>query len=208
MFGIITFGNSITWGRGEMPNVSWAGRLKQYFESQDLYNALFNLGIPGNTSRDLLKRFPTELSSRINYDREGDKFLILIAIGINDCKGVGSPDNTKVKIDEFKDNFEKLIQIAKKHTKHVVAIGLTPVDEKRTNPFENTYFTNKTVKKYDDVIKETSKNNKIRFIDILTKMSQEDYPKLLVDGLHPNSKGYDFMYGIIKDFLVKEKLIN
>ena len=41
MHGILCFGDSITFGRGETPNIGWAGRLKKYFESKDFYNVLY-----------------------------------------------------------------------------------------------------------------------------------------------------------------------
>ena len=62
---IICFGDSITFGRGENPNIGWCGRLKNYFESKDPYNAIYNLGVPGHTSTDLLLRFNIEASGRI-----------------------------------------------------------------------------------------------------------------------------------------------
>jgi hypothetical protein len=45
MKGILCFGDSITFGRGEMPSIGWVGRLKNYYEKQDFYNCVFNLGI-------------------------------------------------------------------------------------------------------------------------------------------------------------------
>jgi lysophospholipase L1-like esterase len=42
---------------------------------------------------------------------------------------------------------------------------------------------------------------------MLNIMSKENYLSLLDDGLHPNSKGYDFMYENIKQFLIENKLI-
>ena len=43
MKGILVCGDSIAFGRGESPNVGWAGRLKVNFESKEFHNCLFNL---------------------------------------------------------------------------------------------------------------------------------------------------------------------
>ena len=90
MFGILVCGDSISLGRGESPNIGWVGRLKEYFEAKDQYNSCFNLSIPGDTSTDILIRFETEIKARVKYKRPGDKFVIMLAVGMNDSKSVGS----------------------------------------------------------------------------------------------------------------------
>ena len=60
MKGILCFGDSLTFGVGELPNKSWCGRLKDYFEIKENHNGVYNLGVPGHTSTDLLKRFNAE----------------------------------------------------------------------------------------------------------------------------------------------------
>ncbi|MFH1409392.1 MAG: GDSL-type esterase/lipase family protein [Nanoarchaeota archaeon] len=206
--GILVCGDSISFGRGEMPNIGWAGRLKEYFEKQDIYHCLYNLGIPGDSSTDLLKRIDGELKARVRYVYPGDKYVILIAIGINDLRGHGSPERVQTPKEQFEKNIIKIISIAKKHSKHVVVVGLTPCDEKKTVPFETTYITNAQVNTYDQLLKDAAENEHVLFLDILSPLLKKKYPSLLYDGIHPNQKGYQEMYRIIKDFLVEEKLID
>lgn len=142
MKSIICFGDSITFGRF---GKGWVSHLKDYYESSDIYHAVYNLGIPGENSGGLLKRIDNECSCRALYKYEGDKHLILIAIGINDLRGIDSPDNFDVSPEEYKENVLKIISIAAKHSQNIAVIGITPVDENLTNPFENTYFTNARV---------------------------------------------------------------
>lgn len=204
MFGILVCGDSITHGRGEMPSIGWAGRLKNYFEKQGFNNCLFNLGVPGDTSGMLLKRFETEVKSRVKYLYPVDKFVIIIAVGNNDLECMGSPSNVKIKPVIFKKNIIKLIRTAKKYTKNVVVVGLTPVNEDITNPFEDRkYFTNKKVQDYDYILNESARQENVLFLDIFNRLVKMKYKKLLVDGIHPNSKGYEEMYKIIKKSLVK-----
>lgn len=80
MFGILCFGDSIIHGRGELPSIGWVGRLKLEFERKDFYNLVYNLGVPGDSSTTLLKRFEIEIKNRVLYKRESDKFVILIRI--------------------------------------------------------------------------------------------------------------------------------
>jgi len=207
MFGILVCGDSTAFGRGESPNIGWVGRLKRYFEPQGFHNCLFNLGNPGDTSTKLLKRFETEIRSRIEYVYPGDKYIVMIAVGINDSRGLGSPNGLETKPDRFEKNISKLIQIAKKYTKHVVVIGLAPVDEDITKPFECNYYTNSQIQEYDEILKKSAENNKIYYLNIFNDISKLNYKKLLVDGVHPNKRGYEEMYKTIKNFLIKNKLI-
>lgn len=201
MKGILAFGDSITFSRGDSNHEGWAGLLAHYFESLDYYNCLFNLGIPGDSSADLLKRFEVEADARIRYLRELDKFVILVGIGINDSRFNDELGNAQTEPEQFKKNIEKLIELSKQRTKDVVFIGLTPVDEKLTNPYETTYFNNERVSQFNDIIKSCCADEGVLFLDMFKELSALDYCALLDDGLHPNSAGYQKMYEIIKEFL-------
>ncbi len=67
MFAITVIGDSIVFGRGNNKDRGWVGRLGKYFEVQDYYNAVYNLGIPGDISTNLIKRFDVECKSRIKF---------------------------------------------------------------------------------------------------------------------------------------------
>jgi len=208
MKGIVAFGDSITFGRGVVPSTGWAKRLKEHFESKNLHNALYNLGIPGDSSENLLNRFETEAKARIQYHFPDDKYIILIAIGTNDSRGLGSPENIQTSPEDYKNNVKEIVKLAKKHTKYIVLIGLSPVDESLM-PFEDTYFNNQTIEKFNNILQEIAKNNNLPYCDVYNKfIKQKDYSKLLFDGVHPNDEGYKVMYDIIKKFLIENKLIN
>ena len=206
MYGILCFGDSITFGGGESPNRGWVGRLKDYFEQKGEYNGVYNLGVPGQTSNDLLKRFDAECEGRIRIKRPSDKYVILIAIGTNDCKWDGMPEkrNPRTTEEDFQNNIRELIKKAQGYQAGLAFIGLPPVDESLTLPYEETSFKNERVRLFNDIVKNCCKENKALFFDMFESMSKEDYPQLLDDGLHPNSKGYDYMFNVIKDFIEKK----
>lgn len=207
MKSILAFGDSITFGRGVFPSKGWANRLKEYFESKDFYNVLYNLGIPGDSSTDLLKRFETETKSRVQYYSPDNKFVILIAIGTNDSRGLGVSDNIQTNPKDYEENICKLVDIAKTHTKEVVIIGLSPVDE-TLMPFEDTYFSNNRIEQFNKILEKIAQDNNLLFCDIYSGFkNKKNYHKLLVDGIHPNDEGYKLMYEIIKSFLIENKLI-
>jgi lysophospholipase L1-like esterase len=195
MKGILIFSDSIGFGRGESPNLGWVGRLKQDFESKGSHNCLYNLSIPGDTSTSLLKRLNTECKARIKYKHKEDKFTIIISIGMNDSKGINNKNNIKTPLPTFKKNISRIITTIKKYSKEIIIIGLTPASEE---PFENTYFTNKQIETFNNVLQEYAKIENLQFIDTFKEFKKLDYLSLLSDGLHPNKKGYDKLYKIIK----------
>lgn len=207
MNGILCFGDSITFGYGEIPKRGWCHRLKEYFEPKGSHNGVYNLGVPGHTSTDLLKRFDSEAEGRIRLHKPSS-YLILISIGTNDCKFDGMPEDKKPRTTEkdFRKNIQELIKKAKKYKAKLAFIGLFPIDESKTLPFEETSFKNKQVKLFNDIIKEYCEKNNVLFLDLFDIISKENYPKLLTDGLHPNSKGYDLMFKQIKKFIESNKL--
>jgi lysophospholipase L1-like esterase len=209
MHGILCFGDSITFGRGEIPNYSWVWRLRNYFEPKGEHNAVYNLGVSGHNSVDLLKRFDAEATARVRLIRPEDKFLILIAIGQNDSRWTGLPKDNNPYVDEdtFKSNINELINKAKKYKAKLAFIGLFPVNEKFTLPYEDKSFENKRIEAYNNIIKKQCEKNKVLFLNMLEILIKENHIKLTDDGLHPNSKGYDFMFEKIKDFLESNKLL-
>lgn len=179
---ILIFGDSITWGAYDPEQGGWATRLRNYFEEQDNDVDIYNLGISGDTTADLLERIEVEAKSR-------EPNLIIFAIGINDAQFIHSTNGLRVSPDEFQQNLAKLLSVGKKFTDKVVFVGLTRVDESKTTPIPwNTdkSYTNENIERLDNTIKKFCEDNKLKFIPMESVVSNDD----LIDGLHPNTKGH------------------
>ena len=208
MHGILCFGDSITFGAGETPTVGWVGRLKEYFELKKDINGAYNLGVNGHNSNDLLKRFNAECDARLRFKFPGDKYLIIIAIGENDSRWQGMPGTTPyVEEKQFEENIQELINKSKTYKADIVFLGLFPVDESLTIPYEDKSFENSRLELYNNIIKKKCQENNILFLDMFEIMKAQNHKELTTDGLHPNSKGYDKMFEIIRDFLEEKELI-
>lgn len=207
MYGITIFGDSITFGRGDNLNRGWCGRLRKYFEAKDYYNCLYNQGIPGDTTNGLLKRIDAEAKSRLRYVRDEDRHVIIISIGINDSKYVGKEHKELISFEDFKKNIDLLIEKAKKYTSEVLFIGLTPVDEKFALNYENKSFPNKRIEAFNNIIRECCQEKDIPYLNMFKEFSKLEYKTLLGDGLHPNPKGYEKMYELVKEFLIENKIL-
>ena len=187
---ILIFGDSITWGAYDPEQGGWATRLRNYFEEKDSDTDVYNLGISGDTTADLLERIEVEAKSR-------EPNLIIFAIGINDAQFIHSTNCLRVSLDEFQQNLAKLLAITKKFTDRVVFVGLTRVDESKTTPIPwNTdkSYTNENIEQLDNVIKKFCEDNKLKFIPMESVVGSDD----LIDGLHPNSKGHIKIFNRMK----------
>lgn len=194
------FGDSIVWGGGDYEMGGWANRLKNYLNSKaEDYFEVYNLGVDGDNSDQLLKRFSSENIAR-------NPNTIIIAIGMNDSSYINSKDNPYVSLEKFENNLLELIKQAKKITEEIIFIGLTKVNETKLRPVPwdiNRYFDEENVALYNAKIKEICEKNGLLFIEMLDLLTDDD----LEEGLHPNSKGHEKMFLRIKDFLIENKIV-
>lgn len=211
MAQILVFGDSITYGAWDREG-GWVSRLRKFLDGKrladsDSYFLVYNLGISGDNTDGLLERFEFEAKQRLDEENGN---IIAFAIGINDSQFVQSKKSFRVIPEKFKENIQKIIRLAQRYSTKIVFVGLTPVDEAKTSPLPwnaDRFYKNEYIQKYGGIVKDVCKENKICFIEISGKFMKSDYTKLLEDGLHPNSEGHKIIFEIVKDFLVKEKII-
>jgi len=187
---ICVFGASITWGAWDGEKGGWVNRLKLALESNHDIE-VYNLGVSGNNTGDLLKRFEKEVKAR-------KPTIIIFGIGNNDSTFNNS--EVSVIIEKFEKNILRLIELGKKFTNNIIFVGLSKVDESKTMPIpwnKKIYYNNESIKKYDEKIQEVTKKNKVGYINIFDLLDKKD----LEDGLHPNSQGHEKIFLKIKEFL-------
>ncbi len=182
----VVFGDSIVRGGYDPLNGGWVRRLGAYIESKTYGDKVYNCGISGDTSSDLLKRFAVELTAR-----KAD--VVVIAIGINDSRHDPSLNEPIVDMPTFKSNLQKMFELcsADARVKKIIFVGVTAVNEKRTNPWKGkgSYY-NETIKLYDVAVQEFAESKHLLFIPMNDILSNED----LHDGLHPSEQGHTKMY--------------
>lgn len=131
---ILVFGDSITQGFHDDERGGWVGRLFSYCVSEmirsdyEKYVSVFNLGISGERSCDLIKRFNVEFDTR-----QQDGMATIFAIGINDSARNIKTDKNWCDINDYKNNLQQMINQAKIQG-GVVLLGLTAVDESKLTP--------------------------------------------------------------------------
>lgn len=204
MYNILIFGDSIAAGRKVDKIKSWPSLLTQFLDNKDRdFTLVHNLSIPGELTNEVIKRFPIETEARCRKIYPDDHSSIIFAVGINDTKCIGSINNPITNVKNFKSNIKLLIKHVSDYTDHVIFIGLTPVDERKTAPLDDVYFLNEKIEMYEKIIGEECKKGDILFLSITEEWLKSDYLKLLSeDGIHPNKKGHQKIFEKIKPLFI------
>lgn len=208
MNAILVFGASGAFGIGVDEEGGWVGRLRKYFEPKDKYNAVYNLGVPGDTSTLLLERFGVEAKARTRKRWPQDKYTILISIGTNDTASYEKDGPSINPVESVQENIKQLIEKAKTFTSDVLVLGLWPVDEERVQPYEKYYFYNDRIRQYHEAIRDICREKEIPFLDKFEEVINSDYKHLLLDGIHGTSEGYEKLYTYVKYWLKENNIID
>ncbi|QQR78139.1 MAG: SGNH/GDSL hydrolase family protein [Candidatus Moraniibacteriota bacterium] len=178
------WGDSITYGEGDREGLGWVGRLRRSRLTTDY--CVYNFGVCGDTTEDLLKRFVIEANS-IQPD------IVVFAIGINDSKIPANETANKVTIEKYQKNIQELLKMARGYTDKIYIVGATKVND-QTIRDSGTRFKNETIQTYNKYLKELSLSENLIFIDVFEIL---DTNNDLEDGLHPNARGYEKLYQIL-----------
>lgn len=193
---ICVFGDSIVWGAWDKEKAGWVNRLAIYCQNNNDENIVYNLGVPSETTTDLLKRIKNECESR-------KPNTIIISIGINDTLYLKDIKKEKTDIDTFEQNIKEIINICKLYTKNILFIGLTRVNEKYTVPInwnENEMYFNKSIERYNQKIRECCIENEISFLNVLDLL---DTKEINIDGIHPNEIGHEKLFKKVKEEIME-----
>ena len=118
MAQILFFGASVVYGVGSeaggAPDLIKAKLHKRAYApsgpAEGVGHEIYNLGIPGITSAELLERAQNELSARV---KSGRKLIVLLSVGVNDSKNIDGQESHLVDIATYKQNIEKILAIFK-----------------------------------------------------------------------------------------------
>ena len=198
---ILVFGDSIAWGAFDTEKGGWVDRLKLYIMKPGVYDEVFNFCDPGSTS-EMIPNYIEQICSTVVRKKKKQNAIIL-AVGVNDTQVSRATLKTRISLEQFNKNVEGMIRLAKEFVDTVVLIGLIPVNEKKTSSwlYEVDYRL-EVIAQYNKTLKSLAEKHKSHFISLNTVK-----PSMLYDGLHPNTKGHQKIFEIVKTYLEKNKLI-
>ena len=187
---------SITWGAWDLEKWGRVARLRDYFD-HTTPAFVYNLGVSGANTHDLLERFEIEAKAR-------RPDIIVFSIWVNDAHMYEGKSMTSLV--EFQKNVRQLIILARQFTDTIVFMGISRVDESRTMPWrpeEWKYYSNATAQEYSTVLKQICRDEKLFFLDIFDTLDLQDLP----DGIHPNAQWHEKIYQKVKLFLQENNLM-
>lgn len=206
---ICVFGDSTEYGAWDISEGGWVNRLRKYTDSKGADHMVYNMGVSGDTSADILKRFEPELKARCKEAKQyNEEVVVIIACGSNDAYLFDG--KRAVTNKEFSDNVIKLMDLARKYTKNLFFLQVLPVSELKTTPIPwnpKIFYENKELNAVNDIIFKLCSYEQVPLIRIRNEFEKKDYHKLLYDGLHPNSEGHELIYLTVRNTLIKQKLI-
>lgn len=207
MAQILFFGGSSVEGVGD-PEGGWVERFKREIH-QKMYgpekrgsHSVYNLGILGNASSQVLERIPYELPGR---QWDGRQFVVVLSIGTNDSKAEDSPANYVSNVQEFMVNMQSIVDFVRSYTSHIAVVGLTPIDDTRTRPStDNNYFTQGRVQEFNSALMDVAQSNHLQAIELYDSMLALDWRAMLYDdGLHLNEVGHEWLYQRVRQPLLE-----
>ncbi len=195
---ILIFGDSIVHGTWDSAG-GWADRIKQQYHRRYIDSGgtekvqVYNLGIGGEDSGRLRTRIENEIKAR--YDKRWPSSII-VATGKNDSRLLdGTTPQTSE--EQFKTNLSEIFDICKRYTNKVLYISPAGLSGEETINFKGNFYSNERLYTYVDAARQAAEQQNIPMLDIFRAI--EGNPELFgPDGVHPNTKGYELLAGLIQ----------
>ncbi|MCZ4282744.1 GDSL-type esterase/lipase family protein [Kiloniella laminariae] len=193
-------GASVMEGMGDSEKLGLPGRLALLESKRGRDFIHYNLGVRGQTIREIAKRAVEECLARLGNSTD---IGIVFASGSNDFATLDgnlprTPPHRAFK--QFRELALRLREVAP-----VLALGPTPVEETKMpvlSPLTNMmfYFNNQTLATGSEGYQHVCVEEKIPYIDLFSLL--QNSPEYLAglnenDGLHSNAKGYQAMAKVL-----------
>jgi lysophospholipase L1-like esterase len=199
----LLFGDSIVHGSWDPEGGGWGQRLRRQLEersSDDHLFVVYNLGICGDTSAQLLARFSSEAQCRL---RRADRTIVLFGIGVNDAKFNTETGAHRVTIEAYRQNVSTLIEQARRITPMVACTSILPIDETVTRPLSWNHaeeLRSVDVDAYDAALQDVCTKSEAPYLALRDLPWP---PEAFDDGLHPNSASHERIVGRVIQHLGK-----
>lgn len=209
MAQILIFGHSITAGQWDTRG-GWVQRLRTFLDTralrqqdEDMINYVYNMGVGGDTSRDILRRMGSEIQAR--YEPENFN-VVMIQVGENDIQEVDG--EVRVDEEEFRNNLEEMVDVAETYVDQVIIVGAFPADpELETVPHSGgKRVSDERRKQYEEIKEDVAERRDVGFLDLYHLRDKEIHDST-EDGIHPTDSGHERIYEEVREYLTHRDLI-
>ncbi len=177
---ICFFGDSFTNGVGDDECLGWVGRACAHQRKAGADLTVYNLGIRGNTSADILGRWQQEARARM---AAGEDAKLVFSFGTNDC-AKGEDGRARLAQNDRLKNARAIL---------VAAPKLWPTLFVGPLPIAGDLVANKRLSDLSRQIGVFAKAHGVEYLDVFTHMHTNDtWQKECADGdgVHPGSASY------------------
>ncbi|MEO1376485.1 MAG: GDSL-type esterase/lipase family protein [Cyanobacteria bacterium J06635_10] len=185
---ICFIGESFVNGTGDYEYLGWTGRICQDAFSKGFDITHYNLGVRGETSSELRRRWLQEVSYRLPKEYDG---RVVFSFGTNDTNMKNG--ETRVSLQESITNLQDILSIAK-NLYPVLIISPSPIDDKEQN--QRSFDLSKEFAKVCDRLN-------VPYLDIFSELIES---KIWMDeirnydGAHPRAAGYQIFAEIVQNW--------
>ena len=209
----MVFGDSITQGFFDTEG-GWVNRLRRHYDAEiikdlkreDDYLAIFNLGISGDTTHNVLGRLEDETEARL---WPGEELAFIFSVGSNDA-AVGGSGREWSSPQGYRKELEGIVKRAKDYGSKIMFVGLPSCDEKLTTPvfWDDIHYTNKRMFEFEKVMRNFCAEQQIPHVPTFETFQAKlkTGHGLFADGLHPNNEGHELIFQLVRPQL--DKLLN
>lgn len=195
---ILIFGDSVTQATA-IKGGGWADRLRDSYERphypMDNDHSVLSLGVGGDATDNMLTRFKVEALAR----KKENELVIIFAVGVNDSRIKNG--NNYMEDSNYLANLRDLFEQAKELSSRIAFVGLTPCIDELSNPvsWSSTCYQNERIRLFDNILNQFCLDKKVSFIEVFNNYQEiADYKDSLPDGIHPDSRGHEFIFGEVK----------
>ena len=197
---VLIYGDSITQGFWDLEG-GWVARLRKEYDRRSIDGegdmpTIFNLGISGDSSNEVVARFENETKARM---WPGEEFAIVFAVGANDTRIDGTTNFSEP--DRYRQNLFKLLGMAKQFSPKIMFVGLTPCVDSRTNPVSWADISHNLARmqEFDYVLTEFCQQNNLPRVEVFKPFQEkQEQIELMPDGLHPNDEGHKLIADLVR----------
>jgi lysophospholipase L1-like esterase len=178
---ILAFGDSFMLGAGDPYHLGWIGRT--VLGRTDV--TLYNLGVRGDTSSDVVARWRREASNRMGTD---EPLRLVFSYGVNDC-ALEEGDLRVAPSDTLKNTQRILAEAATLCP--VLLVGPPPVPD----PLQMVRIAS-----VGDALRIVANQLRVPYIDVFTALRQSGVWEAEAaegDGAHPGADGYQQMADLV-----------
>jgi lysophospholipase L1-like esterase len=177
------WGDSIIHGGRDTVMGGWVTRLKMYCVSRQLGDHIFNLGLGGNNSTEVLNRIAAEIEARtVHIDH------VFVSVGVNDITNKNKLTTPEV----YEGNLRGIIGIIRSRNKTPHLLTMAPIQRAMDE-----------WRQYNDIILRTVESLGTGLIDL----RDCDLGGHTPDGVHPDADGHEKIFQHVKAQLLAQGII-